>query len=59
MGEKQFIDLPCAIRELLGGIRGALKSLNAMMMTNLNCIIKFSAGKKCCLLEHTNMSSVN
>ena len=58
MGEEQFMDLPCAMRELFGGVRGALKSLNALM-TNLNCIIKFSADKKCCLLEHTNMSSVN
>ena len=39
-------------------IRGALKSLDAMT-TNLNRIGKFSADKKCCLLEHTNMSSVN
>ena len=37
MGEEQFMDLPCAMRELFGGVRGALKSLNALM-TNLNCI---------------------
>ena len=34
------------------------RSLTAMM-TNLKCLIKFSADKKCCLLEHTNVSSVN